>query len=241
MDPAALTIPLVLLAGVVSFASPCFLPVVPVFAGYMAGATGGVSTLVLTKRRHLLAAAHAAVFMVAFGAVFAALWALVGLIGWAAADYRGVLRVAGGIVLAVLGLHVAGLIRIGLLDRVLKPAYSPDGAEPPSWRRSILLGLAFGAGWTPCIGPVLGGVLGLTTVATSAAAGLGLLAVYTLGLGLPFILVSAGLTSLTARLRWFQRHHRGVNLVTGLVLVVIGFLMISNLFARLAGLAAFHL
>ena len=235
MDPVALSLPLVLLAGVVSFASPCFLPVVPVFVGYM---TGTASQAPGPVWRRWAAAGHACLFMTAFGLVFAALWALVGLIGWAAADYRGALRVTGGIILVFLGLYTTGLIRLPFMERLIGPVYSPDSAEPPSVGRTVLLGLAFGAGWTPCIGPVLGGVLALTTNSTSLASGLGLLAVFTLGLGLPFVLVCAGVSGLTARLRWFVRHRRGVNAVTGGLLILVGFLMIADLFSRLSALTA---
>jgi cytochrome c-type biogenesis protein len=250
VDAGALTIPLVLLAGVVSFASPCFLPVVPVFVGYM---TGGRHRPATESPRitsgdgrpgeaaRLSGAAHALIFMAAFGAVFAALWALVGLIGWAAADYRTGLRYAGGAALVVLGLQVAGAIRLPFLDRNLKPGYAPDGGQPPSVRRSVLLGLAFGAGWTPCIGPVLGGVLGLTAAAATVGQGLGLLAVYVLGLGLPFVLVSAGVTGVAERLRWFVVHRRAVEVVTGALLVGLGFLIITGLLTRLSGLVAFHI
>lgn len=233
MDPATLTIPVVLLAGIVSFASPCFLPVVPVFVGYMAGQEAG--------RRRWAAVGHAGLFMAAFTAVFAALWALVGLIGWVAADYRSVLRIGGGAILVLLGLHTAGLIRLPFLDRNLRPGYAPDGAAPPTWRRSVLLGLAFGAGWTPCIGPILGGVLGLTTTSTSVGSGLALLMVYSFGLGLPFVLICGGVTSLAGRLQWFTRHHRGVGWVTGGLLIAIGFLIIADLFSRLSALATFGL
>ncbi|MDR1766939.1 MAG: cytochrome c biogenesis protein CcdA [Propionibacteriaceae bacterium] len=226
-----LTIPLVLLAGVASFASPCFLPVVPVFAGYMTG-QGAANP----DRGRLGGVGQALVFMAAFSAVFIAGWAVIGLIGWVAGDYRAWLRIGGGIVLVVLGLHVSGLLRIGLLDRVLRASYNPDMAEPPNWRRSALLGLAFAAGWTPCIGPVLGGVLGLATTADSLGSGLGLLVVYCLGLGVPFVLVSAGITSLASRLKWFVRHQRGVNAVAGMLLIAVGFLMIADLFSRLSAL-----
>jgi cytochrome c-type biogenesis protein len=270
VDPVLLTVPLVLLAGVVSFASPCFLPVVPVFVGYMTGQAAapapshdsalapapshGHAARPAPPRDPALApppsrgpalarlgVLHAVVFMVSFGAVFAALWALVGVVGWAVADHRATLRVIGGAILVVLGLQTAGLIRLGFLDRVLKPAYSPDGSKAPTWRRSVLLGLAFGAGWTPCVGPVLGGVLGLTTSTASVWSGLGLLGVYTLGLGLPFVLVCGGATGLAGRLTWFVRHQRGVDRVTGALLIGVGFLVISDLFSRLSAIAAFGL
>ncbi|MCL1897250.1 MAG: cytochrome c biogenesis protein CcdA [Micrococcales bacterium] len=243
---SALSLPLVLLAGVVSFASPCFLPVVPVFVGYMTGSQAAVGANLnqpsgVKPTRRWAAAGHAGLFMAGFGFVFALLWALVGLVGWVAADYGRVLRVVAGAILVLLGLYTIGLVRLPFLERLVGPVYSPDSAEPPSIKRTLLLGLAFGAGWSPCIGPVLGGVLGLVTTTSSLAAGLGLLVVYTLGLGLPFVLVCAGVSGLTARLRWFVRHRAGVNAVTGGLLILIGFLMIADLMSRLAGVAAFGL
>ncbi|MCL2803834.1 MAG: cytochrome c biogenesis protein CcdA [Micrococcales bacterium] len=245
MDTVTLSIPLVLLAGVVSFASPCFLPVVPVFVGYMTGSQIGQAAdagpEVGQGRRRWAAAGHAGLFMASFGLVFALLWAMVGLIGWAAADYHGLLRVIGGAILVLLGLYTTGLIRLPFLERLIGPVYAPDSAQPPSIGRTVLLGLAFGAGWSPCIGPVLGGVLMLTTSTTSLASGLGLLVVFTLGLGLPFVLVCAGVSGLTARLRWFVRHRRGVNAVTGGLLILVGFLMIADLFSKLSALTGFGL
>ena len=232
MSLSLITILIVAWAGVVSFASPCFLPVVPVFVGYLAGQSAQEGT----ARRRWSAVAQALIFMAAFAFVFIALWSLIGLIGWAVGGARGWLRIAGGIVLVVIGLHTAGLIKIGLLDRVLQPAYSPDRTEPPNWRRSLLLGLAFGAGWTPCIGPILGGVLGLATTTGSVGEGIVLMVVYSIGLGLPFVLVCAGAGWIAARLKWFVAHQRAVNIVIGVFLIVVGFLMISDLFSRLAGL-----
>ncbi|MDR1711538.1 MAG: cytochrome c biogenesis protein CcdA [Propionibacteriaceae bacterium] len=236
-----LTLPLVLLAGVVSFASPCFLPVVPVFASYLGGQTAAVpssSGPTPPRARALRGALHASVFTAAFTTVFVALWAAVAFIGWAVGDYRPWLRIAGGAILVVLGLQLTGLLRIGLLDRMLRPAYTPDGSAPPTLRRSVLLGLAFGAGWTPCIGPVLGGVLGLATNASSVGGGVGLLLVYSLGFGLPFVLVCAGISSVAARLSWFARHQRQVNCVAGALLILVGFLMIADLLSRLSSLFA---
>lgn len=250
-------------AGVASFASPCFLPVVPVFVGYMAGrgkpgpsgaavgpgpapapsaavgpGPGDAGQLAVAQRtaagHRLWAVGNAVAFVAAFSAVFISLWALVGLIGWVVGDYRDVLRIGGGALLILLGLHTAGLIRLPLLDRTLRVGYTPETAEAPTIRRSVLLGLAFGAGWSPCIGPTLGAILGLATNSDSILAGVGLLAVYSVGLGVPFVIAAAGVAGLTRRLSWFTRHHRAVSLVTGGMLIVVGFLMINDLFARIA-------
>jgi len=231
-----ISVMVVLWAGVVSFASPCFLPVVPVFVGYLTGQTVQAGAAVSNRRKRWSAVSQALIFMAAFAAVFIALWSLIGLIGWVVGGARTWLRIGGGIVLVVIGLHTAGLIKIGFLDKVLQPAYSPDQTQPPNWRRSLLLGLAFGAGWTPCIGPILGAVLGLATTTNSVGQGIILMIVYSIGLGLPFVLVCAGAASVAARMKWFLAHQRGVNIVVGVFLIVVGFLMITDLFSRLAGL-----
>jgi len=230
-----LTIPLVLLAGIASFASPCFLPVVPAFVGYLTGQTAG------RDQRRWASVGHSLAFIGAFLAVFIALWLAVGAIGWVVGDFRVWLRIAGGAVLVLLGLHVARLVTIPVLDRVFAVQYSPDGNRPPTLRRSVLLGLAFAAGWTPCIGPVLGGVLGLASTTGSLAYGAALLGVYAVGLGLPFVLVCGGLPGLLGRLRWFTRHRRGVDAVTGGLLVVLGFLIVADLLPRLSALFPFAL
>jgi len=229
----------VLWAGILSFASPCFLPVVPVFVAYLTGETVaqrqvGGSTGIRQPSRRWFAAAQSVAFMVAFAAVFIALWAVVGLVGWVVGGFRSWLRVAGGIVLVVMGLHMAGLIHIGLLDKVLRVNYTPDVKQAPTLRRSLLLGLAFGAGWTPCIGAILAAVLGLATTHDSVGQGVVLMAVYSIGLGVPFVLVCVGVSSLVARLSWFIQHQRVVNIVIGAFLIAVGFLMIADLFKWLA-------
>jgi len=232
MTGTSLSILSVFWAGVVSFASPCFLPVVPVFVGYLTGQTA--ATTALGAHRRWFAVGQALAFMAAFTAVFIAVWCLIGLVGWFVGGYRSWLRVIGGAILVLLGLHTAGLIHVGFLDRVLRVQYAPDTAEAPSLRRSVLLGLTFAAGWSPCIGSTLGAVLGLAAVRGSVAQGALLLLVYSVGLGLPFVLVCAGVGSLAGRLSWFVKHQRGVNIVIGLLLIGVGFLLIANLSDKLA-------
>lgn len=233
-------IPIAFLAGIVSFASPCCLPLVPAYVSYMV-ATGPDGAA--APRR--VAFLHALAFVAGFSVVFMALWASVGLIGYVFRDYAGILRQVGGAVLVFMGLHVAGVISISALYRDVRLPIDATGdvsqgsgqaaLRTPTYRRSALVGVIFSAGWTPCIGPILGGIIGLATVSTSVAQGTILLLVYAIGLGIPFILVAMGATAVSQWLGWFRRHERAVSLVTGAMLVAVGFLMISNTFARLSG------
>lgn len=226
-------IPVAFLAGIASFASPCCLPLVPGYVSYMVATTpDGVAA---SRRTALI---HSLAFVAGFSLVFIALWASVGLIGYLFRDYAGLLRQLGGAVLVFMGLHVAGVISVSTLYREARlPLGSSDGAtkSAPSYGRSALLGVIFSAGWTPCIGPILGGIIGLASVSASVAQGTVLLVVYAIGLGIPFVLVAVGATAVSDRLTWFRKHQTAVNLVTGAMLVAIGFLMITNTFARLSG------
>lgn len=232
---------LAFVAGIASFASPCCLPLVPAYVSYIVGTTPHDSPY---SRR--IAVRQALVFVLGFTLVFVTLWASVGLIGYVLRDYVGVMRQIGGAILIIMGLHVAGIVRISALYRQvsvptnkLLTGSSTGGtvtALAPSYVRSILFGAVFAAAWTPCIGPILGGIIGLASMSSSVGQGSILLLVFALGLGVPFVLVAAGATEVNRRLGWFRRHYEGVSLVIGGVLMIVGFLMITNLFIKLSAL-----
>lgn len=249
-----------LAAGVVSFASPCCLPMVPVYVSYLLGTAprpgteaGGAipegasqaGTLAAQAVRldRRVALRHALVFVAGFSTVFVALWASVGVVGYLLRDHTGTLRVAGGAVLVLFGLHTAGLVEISLLyrqvqlplRRILPQRDRPGVPQTPHYGRSLVLGVVFAAGWTPCIGPILGGIIGLASVSSSVIEGTVLLICYAIGLGVPFVLVALGVNEVSRRMRWFAVHHVGVGLVTGAALVITGFLVIADLFAKLSG------
>ncbi len=240
-------LPVAFLAGIVSFASPCLLPLVPGYVSYMVAISPDRSA---ASRR--AAFFHALAFVAGFSVVFIAIWGSVGLIGYLFRDYIGLLRELGGAVLVFMGLHVAGVISISALYREKRLPMAVAGASngsgsvglagsggaaasAPGYGRSALLGVIFAAGWTPCIGPILGGIIGLASVSASVVQGTALLLVYALGLGIPFILVALGVTAVSERLGWLRRHNSAVSVVTGAMLVGIGFLMITNTFGRLSG------
>jgi cytochrome c-type biogenesis protein len=243
------------MAGVVSFASPCCLPLVPAYVGYMVGATGAAD-----RRRSLF---HGLAFVTGFTLIFVAFWASIGAIGYALADNAKYLRQLGGVVLIVIGLQVAGVINVRALWRDTRPMPAFGGAmtgggamglggtvalgggtgsgmelAAPGYGRSLLFGVVFAAGWSPCIGPILGGIIGLASTTQSIAQGTVLLLAYAAGLAVPFLAVAMGATWLARRLTWVGRHYRAVSVVSGAMLVSLGVLMVTNLLARLAALTA---
>ena len=231
--------------GVVSFASPCCLPLVPAYVSYMVGATGEGTT----GRRP--AATHGLSFVLGFSLVFIAFYAVIGALG-VFLDRR-ILNSIGGALLIVMGLQVAGLINIRALWRDTRAMPSMGGSmggglvmagagggnvvaagDRPGYGRSFMFGLLFAAGWSPCIGPILGGILGLATASASVAMGTTLLVAYAAGLAVPFMAVAMGASAVGQRLTWVGRHHVAVNAVTGLLLVVLGVLMLTNMLGQLA-------
>lgn len=221
--------------GVVSFASPCCLPLVPAYLAFMVGTTEGAG-----RRRTLL---HAVAFCIGFSLIFVAFWASIGLVGYLLADNVRYLRQAGGGLLVLLGLHVAGVINIPSLWRELRPMPALTGATvgagtsgSAGYGRSLMFGTFFAAGWSPCIGPILGGIIGLASVSESVGHGTVLLAAYSAGLAVPFVLAALGASAVSRRLAWVGRHHLAVSRISGGFLVVVGILMVTNLLSRLATL-----
>lgn len=213
-------------AGVLSFLSPCVLPLVPIYLGYL---TGQTSVSSVPSRRVTLT--HASAFVLGFGGIFVLLGASVGLIGYLLLDILPAMVRVGGILLIVMGLHLAGVIRIPFL--YMEKRLEMQRAATPTLWSSLLVGVIFGAGWTPCIGPVLGAILGLAAFSGTALQGAVLLAVYSLGLGVPFLLAALGLGSLSRYIRRMGPYLRYVEVTSGVLLILVGVLLYSNQFARL--------
>lgn len=224
-------------AGVATFASPCCLPMVPVWIGYIVGGTPAGQ-----RTNRLVALQQSLAFVVGFAVVFVGLWASIGLVGYLLRGYVDVIRQVAGVLLIVMGLHVAGLITIPFLRNqvslggrlVRRDASGAVVATRPSVLRSALFGVVFAAGWTPCVGPTLGAIIGMASLNDTFGQGALLLVVFALGLGLPFVLVALGADAVRQRLAWLTNHQVIVSVVTGALLMVVGFLMLTNLFARLA-------
>ncbi len=216
------------LAGLLSFLSPCVLPLVPSYLSFLTGVSG-VSEL--GARRHL-ALVHAVLFVAGFSLIFIALGATATELGRLLHAYQRWLERVGGVLIIVFGLYSLGLLRLPFLAREARVQLSD---KPLGFLGSVLVGMAFGAGWTPCIGPILGSILLYTSTRADLGQGLGLLLAYSLGLALPFLVAA---WALEAFLAWFQRFRRyigWVERVAGALLLVAGVLMVSGSFAVLSG------
>lgn len=217
----------VALAGLVSFLSPCVLPLVPPYLGYLGGTTISQASVadgidVRTWRRVV---AGSLFFVLGFTTVFTSLGAGASALGQFIQTYKGELSMVAGGVIILFGLHFLGVLRIPLLYRQARYQADAPGA---SYLGAYLIGLAFAFGWTPCIGPVLATVLALAASEQSLGAGVGLLLVYSLGLGVPFVLAAVAIRPFLAFSQRF-RHHLGlVEKAMGVLLVITGLLFLTG-------------
>lgn len=212
-------------AGVFTFLTPCVLPMVPI---YLANLGGTVSLSGEANRWVILF--NALLFVAGFTVIFVLAGASLGLLGVALP--ANTLRIVGGAVLIVFGLFLLVSTRVPWLNYEMRLSRSLSGTA--GYLRSFLLGGAFALGWTPCVGPILGGILMLAMASQTVWTAVYLLTAYSLGLGLPFIAVGLALGAALPVVRWLRRWSMWVSIVSGVLLIIVGALMLSNLLFRLA-------
>jgi cytochrome c-type biogenesis protein len=226
-DPAALGIAVAFVAGLLSFLSPCVLPLVPSYVGFLTGMTLGEM-----EGRRRVALLHALLFVAGFSLVFILLGASATALGRALNYYQIWLQRIGGLLIIGFGLVCLGLFKPAWMVRERRLHLEQ---KPVGFLGSALVGMAFGAGWTPCIGPVLGAILGLAATSADLSRGVLLLAVYSAGLAVPFLIAAVAVERF---LGWFQRFRKylpWVMRVSGALLVVVGVLLLTGEFTRMAG------
>jgi cytochrome c-type biogenesis protein len=216
-----------LLAGAISFVSPCVLPLVPGYVSYIAGRTVGGAAAPGRGQVVWLSLW----FVLGFSTIFMILGASATALGQSLLRWRYELNFLGGGIIILFGLFMLGAARIQAMDRDFRFHLDLPGGRPTG---SYVLGLAFGFGWTPCIGPILGAIL--TASATSATIGQGvtLLAIYSAGLGIPFLIVAAFTDRLTGRLRGARRLGRRLHQGAGVVMILMGLAMITGQLSALS-------
>src|SRR6201998_2709478 len=219
------SIPAALIAGLVSFLSPCVLPLVPPYLIYLTGATiehvANEETAAASRRAVV---ASAALFVLGFSTVFVLLGASASLVGSLIRAWSAQLSILAGVVIIVMGLHFLGLTRIGLLMREGRlPIPKPVGL----WG-AYVMGLAFAFGWTPCIGPILAAILSIAAAEATVARGAALLAVYSAGLGIPFLIAAFMVEQFSSLFARIKRHLARVEQAMGVLLVVTGIAFLTG-------------
>lgn len=210
-------------AGVLSFLSPCVLPLVPTYLAYIGGSGAAKRALLLR---------NAVLFVLGFSLVFIAMGASASALGSLLREYRTLLMVAGGFVVVAFGLVMLGVIRVPMLYRDTRAPLREDAQPQTPWG-ALALGSAFGFAWTPCIGPVLGAILTAAGASGTLSTGVGLLSVYSLGLAVPFLLAALALDPFLRVSRGLRPYLPWVERVAGGLLVVVGVMMITGTFTAL--------
>jgi cytochrome c-type biogenesis protein len=225
-----LSLPLVFGAGVLSFLSPCVLPLVPPYLTYMGGAS--FEQLGSNDRAlHARVVLTSIFFILGFSVVFVTLGATATAFGQAFRQALPILTPLAGILIVIMGLHFLGLFRLAFLDRQVRHN-GPSVATGPAG--GFLLGLAFAIGWTPCIGPILAAVLSVAANQHSALEGAALLGIYSLGLGVPFLLAGIAIGPFLSFFSRFKRNLGIVEKIVGALLVLTGLLFLTGNFTRLS-------
>jgi len=225
---------LAFLAGILSFLSPCVLPLLPSYVSFITGMsfedlTGNTDR----KRVRNLTITNSLIFIAGFSAVFIALGASSSVAGQVLFRYQEWLRIIGGILIIIFGLFIAGFLKLDFLMRERKLHL---GGKPAGYIGTFAIGMTFAAGWTPCIGPILGSILLYAGAKGSAVYGIKLLSVYSLGLGVPFFISSLAINSFLSYSRKLQKHMKAIMIVSGLLLIAFGVLLLTNRLKDIVGL-----
>ena len=215
------------LEGLITFISPCVLPMLPVYVLYFTGGQQGRSA-----GRTLI---RALCFVAGFTLLFVSLGVFAGTLGALLIRWQTVVNIVMGIVMIAFGAHYAGWLRIGLLERTMKPGVK---IEPAGYGACALLGAVFAVGWSPCTGPLLGSAMMLAAGQGQALDGMLLLLCYSLGLGVPFVLCAVLIDQLKGMLALIKRNYAVINRVCGVFLILVGVMMMTGLYARFSAMVA---
>ncbi len=227
MISSTMTFGVAFLAGLASVLSPCVLPLIPIYLAQLVGQSVYQSTGEESEQAaRLNTFLHALLFVGGFTLAFVALGATASTLGGFLKVHQFLLRQIGGILLVIIGLHLIGILRLPFLYRQKRFEFHPSR---PSYPASFVIGLIFAIGWTPCIGLILGPILVMASNADTLRQGVLLLLFYSLGLGIPFLLLGLGLDRLSRVLKWLRPHTGKIEIGTGVIMIAMGFMIYFNL------------
>jgi len=235
MNTSAPTLGLAALAGLASFLSPCVLALVPAYVSYLGGRSVSPSGDVVHNR--WVTFSHGLAFVFGFSIVFIALGAAASALGAILFDVRTWLSKIGGVLVIVFGLHYIGVIRIPFLDYDTRRQAQPDPRL--GYLGSFFMGIFFSAGWSPCVGPVLGTILTLALSGANLSRGVSLLSAYSVGFAIPFLLAALGIGRIAELMRTHGKTVRIISIVFGIIMVIVGVMLLTGTMERLAQFGVF--
>ncbi len=231
MTAANLGFGLAFLAGLASFLSPCVLSLVPAYVSYLGGRSAA-SAQAEKRENRWMTFTHGLAFVLGFSIVFVFMGIFTSLLGSILFDIRSLLTKIGGVVVVAFGFHMTHILRIPFLEYDIRPQGQPDNQR--GYIPSALMGVFFSAGWSPCVGPVLGTILALSLTGASVARGALLLAVYSAGLAIPFLIAALGVGWVTTLLRRYSKAMHYVEIAMGVILIIVGVMLFLGTFETLA-------
>jgi cytochrome c-type biogenesis protein len=221
-----ISLPLAFLAGVLSFLSPCVLPLIPSYVSFITGISFKDLTVGTDRKKiHYLTITNSIAFILGFSTVFIALGVSSSAVGSFFFQYMDMIRIIGGVLVIIFGLFIAGILKLDFL--MIQKKISLSG-KPAGYIGTFLVGMTFAAGWSPCIGPILGTILVYAGSKGSALYGFQLLAAYSLGLGVPFFLSALAINVFLSYSPKLAKFMRAIMLISGLLLIIFGILLLTD-------------
>lgn len=230
MEISQISVGLALLAGLASFLSPCVFSLVPAYVGYLGGLAAGGDRTAASNR--WVTFSHGLAFVLGFSIVFVLLGVVAAFAGSLLFELRYWLAKIGGIVVIIFGLHMIGVFHIPFLAYDTRMQQAPD--PKLGYLSSAMMGVFFSAGWSPCVGPVLGAILTVVINGGSIALGASLLTAYSIGLGIPFLIAALGIGWVTATLKKYGKVMRYVEIAMGIILLIVGVMLFTGIFELIA-------
>lgn len=218
---------LLFLEGIITFISPCILPMLPIYISYFAGGAG------TNEENKYSALKNSMGFVIGFTIVFTLLGTLAGTLGNFIKEYYSLLNIIGGAIIVIFGLNYIGLFKIGFLEKTYK-----FNVQVKSFKflSAMVFGMVFAVGWTPCVGTFLGSALMIAANSQSVMKGAAMLLIYSIGLGIPFIISAVLIEQLKETMDFIKRNYKTINFISGLILIVIGVAMMTGYLNRILSL-----